>query len=94
MGYQVRLGTEFGEQAIFVYDHATRRGTLYLGDEGRQTPYEVKGGRVPEFVLSQHEQAWLAVCRLAATANERVACTAGEGGSPWKGDIAWSPSAP
>lgn len=35
-----------GEQLIFVYDHATQRGTLWCGDAGWEQPYPVVDGRV------------------------------------------------
>lgn len=58
---------EHGEQAIFVYDYATRAGTLYLGDAGWEQPRSVMGGMVPGLILGANERAWLASCWRAAT---------------------------
>ena len=57
----------YGEQAIFVYDHTTRMGVLYLGDAGWEEPRRVVDGSVPGLILNAPEQAWLAACWKAAT---------------------------
>jgi hypothetical protein len=56
-----------GEQAIFVYDRAAKKGTLYMGDAGWDEPRPVKQGRVPGLIMGAEEQAWLAACWQAAT---------------------------
>lgn len=59
-----------GEQAIFVYDRPARRGTLYLGDAGWETPHRVRDGVATDLVLSGPERQWLLACWEAATGGE------------------------
>jgi hypothetical protein len=64
-----------GEQFIFVYDRATKQGTLWCGDAGWEHPYPVTEGPAPigypdsldGLILSEPEQAWLRACWAAAT---------------------------
>jgi len=65
--YRGYFENERGEQAIFVYDRATRHGTLYLGDAGWEQPYPVVDGTVTELNLGINEALWLATCWKAAT---------------------------
>lgn len=58
---------EYGEQFIFVFDRATERGTLWLGDNGWETPEAVIDGHVPTIVLTKPELMWLLSCWLSAT---------------------------
>jgi len=57
----------FGEQALFVFDGATRAATLYLGDAGWETGHAVIDGLAPDLVLGEAELLWLRACWLAAT---------------------------
>ena len=61
----------YGEQAVFVYDHPTQQGTLYLGDAGWEQPHPVSDGVVQDVRLTPHEQRWLRACWEAATASRR-----------------------
>jgi hypothetical protein len=55
-----------GEQAIFVYEHATGEGVVYLGDAGWEEPRRVVDGAVPGLILNGPERDWLAACWAAA----------------------------
>lgn len=59
---------EFGEQTIFIYDQETAQGTLYMGDAGWETPYEVHNGVVLELIMNRPELMWLRACWEAVTA--------------------------
>ena len=61
----------YGEQALFVYDHPTQQGMLYLGDAGWEQPHPVSDGVVQDVRLTPHEQWWLRACWEAATASRR-----------------------
>lgn len=61
---------DYREQAIFVFDYASREGVLYHGDAGWERTYKVVDGLVPELILSQHEEMWLQACWNAATSFE------------------------
>jgi len=65
--YRGYFENEFGEQAIFIYDHTTREGTLYLGDADWEQPYAVVDGTVTGLILGISEARWLATCWKAAT---------------------------
>jgi hypothetical protein len=65
--YRGYFENEHGEQAIFVYDHTTHEGTLYLGDAGWERHYAVVDGAVPELILGISEALWLRACWKAAT---------------------------
>lgn len=58
---------EHSEQSIFIYDRATKKGTLYMGDAGWERPHAVVDGAVPGLILSAAERAWLTACWAAAT---------------------------
>jgi hypothetical protein len=62
---------EYGEQMIFVYDHALKLGIVWVGDAGWEKSYKVVDGLVPELMLSDKEETWLQVCWNAATALEQ-----------------------
>src|SRR5690349_4597441 len=55
-----------GEQAIFVSDRAAQVGTLWLGDCGWESPYQVGEGQVASVVLPEAERTWLRTCWEAA----------------------------
>ena len=56
---------DFGEQAVFVYEFETEKGTLWMGDAGWETPWEVVDGRARGLVLGQAEALWLRACWTA-----------------------------
>lgn len=61
----------YGEQAIYVYDHATGEATLRLGDAGRDSVYQVIDGRADGLVLSKAEKTWLSACWMVTGALDR-----------------------
>jgi hypothetical protein len=61
---------EHGEQALFVYNYDTKKGTLWLGDAGWDQPAEVIDGKAPQFILGKNELMWLQACWDAATTFE------------------------
>lgn len=64
---------QYGEQAVFTYDYATKRGILRMGDAGWAEEYEVKRGWRPrDLFLSEEEQWWLFACWRAAEPEESV----------------------
>jgi hypothetical protein len=65
--YHGYFENEFGEQAIFIYDHEVNEGILYMGDAGWERAFKVIGARVPELVLSESEALWLYNCWRTAT---------------------------
>jgi hypothetical protein len=69
--YRGYFENSYGEQVLFVYDLATRHGTLYLGDAGWETPHPVREGPVSDLLLAPDEQAWLRACWRAARAQAR-----------------------
>ena len=62
---------EHGEQFIFVYDRETKKGSLWLGDNGWERPAPVIEGNAPSIVLSKNELMWLYSCWLGATEFEK-----------------------
>jgi hypothetical protein len=62
---------QYGEQAVFVYDHDSGRAVLYLGDAGWETAHTVVDGVVPNLILSETERLWVRACRQAAAANRK-----------------------
>lgn len=65
--YRGYFENEYGEQAIFIYDRTTSCGKLYMGDNGWETPYEMRDGEIVGLILSPLEQSWLRLCWQAAT---------------------------
>lgn len=55
------------EQFVFMYEYEARRGSLWAGDNGWETPVEVIDGDVSGLALSKAERLWLTACWLAAT---------------------------
>jgi hypothetical protein len=70
--YRSYFENQNGEQAIFLYDYEQERGTLYLGDEGWEHPYDVVEGKVPELILNHPEHLWLSACWEASGALKAV----------------------
>lgn len=58
-----------GEQWVFTYDRATKKGELRGGDAGWERVYAVIDGRAPQLVLSEDELRWLDACWDAAARN-------------------------
>jgi hypothetical protein len=69
--YRGYFENRYGEQAIFIYDHARQEGTLYLGDAGWGTPHPVHEGQVNDLLLAREEQMWLRLCWRTARAQAR-----------------------
>lgn len=59
----------FGEQWVFVYDRASRRGLLRGGDVSWPEAHEVVDGAV-DLMLGDAERLWLAACWKAATSTK------------------------
>lgn len=66
--YHGYFENEYGEQTVFVYDRSTREGTLWIGDNGWESPAHVVGGKAEDLVLGETEALWLKACWLAAIA--------------------------
>ena len=64
---------EHGEQAVFVYDRASRMAVLYTGDAGWETAHSVVNGTVPGLLLPDPERLWLRACWQAATGTRQGA---------------------
>ena len=58
----------FGEQFLLVIDRRTRRGWLYAGDLGWDSPVEIEDSRFvsPLPILSAGERGWLSACMAEA----------------------------
>ena len=56
-----------GEQAVFVYEHASGEAALRLGDAGWAESYRVVDGSVQGLILNEEGRLWLRACWLAAT---------------------------
>ena len=54
----------FGEQFLLVVDRQARRGRLYAGDCGWESPFEIEDGQFvsPLPILSEGEFRWLSAC--------------------------------
>ena len=64
---------QYGEQAVFVYDHDSNKAALYMGDAGWETQHAVVNAAVPDLILSETELLWVRACWQAATANRKEA---------------------
>jgi hypothetical protein len=69
--YHGYFENEYGEQAVFVYDSATKEGKLWHGDAGWERSHKVISGLTLDLVLSREEEMWLQACWDVATALER-----------------------
>jgi hypothetical protein len=69
--YHGYFENEHGEQAVFVYDRATKTGLLWLGDSSWDSPHKVVDGLARAVILSKHEEMWLQACWNAATEFEK-----------------------
>lgn len=66
--YYGYFGNEHGEQAIYVYDHATGEATIRMGDAGWNNVHRVVDGRVEGVTVDRAEAAWIRACWLATGA--------------------------
>jgi hypothetical protein len=62
------FANEYGEQAIYTYDHDTGEATVRMGDAGWQDAYRVRDGQVEGLLLGEAEAMWLRACWLATGA--------------------------
>jgi hypothetical protein len=67
--YHSYFENEFGEQAIFIYDHEAAKGVLRMGDADWQGEYPVEDGFSP-VANNMNESFWLVVCWAAATGEQ------------------------
>lgn len=65
--YSAYFENEYGEQWVFSFDRASKRGTLRGGDLGWGESVPVVGGAPGTTILSPAEGLWLAACWMAAT---------------------------
>ena len=66
--YHGYFSNEHGEQAIYVYDHATGEATIRMGDAGWNNVHRVVDGRVEGVTVDRAEAAWIRACWLATGA--------------------------
>ncbi len=59
------FANEYGDQAIYAYDHETGEAVLRMGDAGWQEAHRVVNGEVAGLLLSKAELAWLGACWMA-----------------------------
>ena len=83
------FANEYGEQAVYTYDHETGEATLQMGDAGWHDAYRVKDGQAEGLLLSKTEAMWLRACWLA-TGGLKVRPTPGADGGPVR-DLEESP---
>ena len=74
------FANEYGEQAIYTYDHGTGEATIRMGDAGWHDTYRVEDGHAEGLLLGRTEAMWLRACWLATGAlKDRPAPGAGGG---------------
>jgi hypothetical protein len=61
---------EYSEQSVFVYDYASKQGTIWSGDAGWDESYAVVDGQAAGLVLTQDEAIWLMNCWQTAKTRE------------------------
>jgi len=66
--YSSYFANEYGEQAVYTYEHRTGDATLRMGDAGWETVYTVVNGEVDGLSLTKSEQHWLQACWMATGA--------------------------
>ena len=66
--YHGYFSNEYGEQAVYVYDHATGEATVRMGDVGWDKVHRVVDGRLEGATVNQAETAWIRACWLATGA--------------------------
>jgi hypothetical protein len=62
------LANEYGEQAIYTYDHETGEATIRMGDAGWHDVHRIRDGQAEGLVLTETEAMWLRACWLATGA--------------------------
>ena len=78
------FANEYGEQAVYTYDHETGEATVRMGDAGWHDAYRVADGQAEGLVLTKTEAMWLRACWLATGAlKDRP--TPGTGGGTGQG---------
>jgi len=60
------FANRYGEQAVFVYDYATREASVWMGETGWGKAYRVVDGRTEGILLTESEATWIRACWLAA----------------------------
>ncbi len=66
--YHGYFENSYGEQWVFVYHRAGKKGELRGGDAGWEQVFEVIDGQARGVILGQDEIRWLQACWVAATA--------------------------
>jgi len=66
--YSSYFVNEYGEQAVYTYEHRTGEATLRMSDAGWETAYAVVEGQVDGLSLTKSEQHWLQACWMATGA--------------------------
>lgn len=78
------FANEYGEQAVYTYDHGTGEATIRMGDAGWHDTYRVEDGQAEGLLLGKTEAMWLRACWLATGAlKDRP--TPGAGGGTGQG---------
>ena len=65
------FANEYGEQAIYSYEHETGKATVRLGDAGWETVYPVVDGQAEGLTLGKAELLWLHACWMATGGTRR-----------------------
>jgi len=60
------FANQYGEQAVFVYDHETREASVWMGDTGWGKAHRVVDGSPEGIILTESEATWIRACWLAA----------------------------
>jgi hypothetical protein len=64
--YSGYFRNEHGEQSLFVYDYQTKKGILWMGDNGWEEAIPVMDGEATDTILTKSESLWLRACWFAA----------------------------
>lgn len=70
MVYTGVFENELGIQSTFLFDYATKQGTLIRDEDGQINSYLVVGGTVPGLDMNVREQLWLRACWSTAKRRE------------------------
>jgi hypothetical protein len=62
------FANEYGEQAVYTYDHETGEATVRMGDAGWHDTFRVTDGQAEGRLLGKTEATWLRACWLATGA--------------------------
>lgn len=66
--YSSYFVNEYGEQAVYAYEHRTGEATLRMSDAGWETVYTIVEGEVDGLSLTKSERHWLQACWMATGA--------------------------